>query len=152
MLFTLSFFFYYTKMQKTQHLYGTGFHFTNIVFVLQCSPEGRSFCLFLVLEGKIKVSKNRKVIQMPRLLPLLLSISLYLLPVAAFTHSEKPQDANKLTERLKRLEPDVPQDISNPPFFHLPYPSIVKPPQEIIRSARKLPYKVVLDKSDWQRP
>lgn len=87
-----------------------------------------------------------------RLLPLLLSISLFLIPNVALAHPDQPQDVNKLIERLKRLEPDLPKDIADPPFFQSPFPLKVKPAQDIINSGRKLPYKFLLDKPDWERP
>lgn len=92
---------------------------------------------------------------MSRLLPLLLSIALCMLPSVALAHPEhpdKPQDTIKLTERLKRLEPDFPKDIADPPFFQSPFPLKVKPAQEINKNGRKLTYNVLLYKPDWERP
>ncbi|MBD0380705.1 hypothetical protein [Paenibacillus sedimenti] len=88
---------------------------------------------------------------MSRLLSLLL-ITLFLIPTVVTAKPEKTQDANKLTERLKRLEPDEPKDISDPPFSQRAFPSKLKPPQEILSSGKQLQYKVLLDKPDWKRP
>jgi hypothetical protein len=62
------------------------------------------------------------------------------------------QNIQKLAERLKRLEPEQPKDIADPPFFQPPTPSKVKSPKDIIKSGNKLPFQMLLDKPDWQRP
>ncbi|MDQ0899332.1 hypothetical protein [Paenibacillus sp. V4I7] len=88
---------------------------------------------------------------MSRLLSLLL-VTLLLLPTVVMAKPEQTQDANKLAERLKRLEPDEPKDIADPPFGQRAFPSKLKSPQELIRNGKQLPYKVLLDKPDWERP
>ncbi|SEB45825.1 hypothetical protein [Paenibacillus sp. GP183] len=87
-----------------------------------------------------------------RLFSLMLAMSLFLISSVVIANPDQPQDANKLEERLKRLEPDVPKDITDPPFFQSPFPLKVKPAQDIIKNGRNLPYKVLLDKPNWQRP
>jgi hypothetical protein len=89
---------------------------------------------------------------MSRLLLLLLTISLLLMPNVVIANPDQPQDAQKLAERLKRLEPDVPKDFTDPPFSQPPFPTKVNPIQDIIKRGEKLPYKMHLDKPNWQRP
>jgi hypothetical protein len=89
---------------------------------------------------------------MSRLLYLMLVTSMLLLPCVTFAQPDQSHDANKLAERLKRLEPEEPKDIADPPFGQRALPSKLKPPQEIIRDGNNLPHKVLLDKPDWQRP
>ncbi|NOU90568.1 hypothetical protein GC102_33255 [Paenibacillus sp. LMG 31460] len=88
---------------------------------------------------------------MSRLLSLLL-ITLFLLPTVVMAKPEQTQDANKLADRLKRLEIDEPKDIADPPFGQRAFPSKLKMPQDIIRNGNQLPYKVLLDNPDWKRP
>ncbi|MDQ0887937.1 hypothetical protein QFZ81_003025 [Paenibacillus sp. V4I9] len=89
---------------------------------------------------------------MSRLLSLMLITSLLLLPTFVTAKPDQTQDAHKLSERLKRLEPDEPKDIADPPFGQRAFPSKLKQPQDLIRNGNQLPYKVLLDKPDWKRP
>jgi hypothetical protein len=76
---------------------------------------------------------------MSRLLSLMLVTSLLLLPCVTFAKPDQSQDANKLAERLKRLEQEEPKDIADPPFGQRAFPSRLKPLQEIIRDGNKPP-------------
>lgn len=89
---------------------------------------------------------------MSRLLSLMLITTLLLLPTFVTAKPDQTQDANKLSERLKRLEPDEPKDIADPPFGQRVFPSKLKQPQDLIRNGNQLPYKVLLDKPEWKRP
>jgi hypothetical protein len=85
-----------------------------------------------------------------RFLPILIT-GVLLLPSNIYAAPEDETDVKKLTERLNRLEPKEPIDISDPPFFQRPIPSNIKSPQLIIQSGSQLPYLTLLDKPDWKR-
>jgi len=59
---------------------------------------------------------------------------------------------NSPTERLRRLEPDTPQDMGDPPFFQLPLPSKTKPIPEILSTGKELPVEFAYNDPYWQRP
>lgn len=88
---------------------------------------------------------------MPRPL-LLLLIMLLLLSNAAEASPDQSQEIHKLSEQLKRLEPEQPKDMADPLFDQPPFPTKMKAPLDIIRSGGKLPYTTLIDKPEWQRP
>ncbi|MGY4761243.1 hypothetical protein ACVNS2_16785 [Paenibacillus caseinilyticus] len=65
----------------------------------------------------------------------------------------KPSDEQaikELKERLKRLEPETPKDINDD---DIQFPSkLMKEPSEMIQSGEKLPYKIIMDNPQWERP
>lgn len=57
----------------------------------------------------------------------------------------------ELLRRLEKLEPPAPTDIQTP-FVQRPFPSIMKTTREVMRRGYQLPYRLILNDSEWQRP
>jgi hypothetical protein len=57
----------------------------------------------------------------------------------------------KLTQRIKNLEPSKPLNIQDPPWGKLPFPSNIMPISEIIHNGTKIPFDVIVDKPDYER-
>ncbi len=65
---------------------------------------------------------------------------------------EQTKEETNLKKRIMSLEPETPVDIYNASINPRPYPSKLILPQKVIRTGQKLPYMVLLKKSDWMRP
>ncbi|MGC6590318.1 hypothetical protein ACPV3A_36080 [Paenibacillus sp. Dod16] len=57
----------------------------------------------------------------------------------------------ELLRRLEKLEPPTPTDIQTP-FFQRPFPSMMKTTKEVMHRGVILPYRLILNDSQWQRP
>ncbi|MDQ0914608.1 hypothetical protein [Paenibacillus sp. V4I5] len=87
----------------------------EISFVLHGTYESSFLLVNNWIWRKSKSIQDTEGDPLSRLLSLLL-VTLLLLPTVVMAKPEQTQDANKLAERLKRLEPDEPKDIADPPF------------------------------------
>ncbi|MFC4411414.1 hypothetical protein ACFOZY_13375 [Chungangia koreensis] len=58
----------------------------------------------------------------------------------------------QLEKRLKSLEPEKAVDIEDPPWKERPFPTIQFPISKVISTGTQIPFQVILDKPDYQRP
>jgi hypothetical protein len=65
---------------------------------------------------------------------------------------EWKQLAEKMEDRLQSLEPSAPADMQDPPGVKLPFPSEVLPIPDVLQLGTKIPFEVIVDKPDFQRP
>lgn len=54
-------------------------------------------------------------------------------------------------EVLRLLEPDIPKNISDPPWGEESFPSKTYPIKEIIENGKEIPLELVYDNPDWKR-
>lgn len=62
------------------------------------------------------------------------------------------EQLQKLKHRLKQLEPTEPVNIQDPPWEEPPFPSLVEPIPEIINKGTKIPFEVIVNKTEYERP
>lgn len=58
----------------------------------------------------------------------------------------------EMENRLQNLEPSKPENISDPPWEELPFPSKVVPISTVIDNGTKIPFEVIVNKPDYKRP
>ncbi|MEC1722983.1 hypothetical protein [Schinkia azotoformans] len=68
-------------------------------------------------------------------------------------NSKKLEMENEeLKQRIKKLEPPVPVNIQDPPWGELSFPSKIKPISEVIHNGTKIPFDLIVDKPEYERP
>ncbi|QOR68813.1 hypothetical protein IM538_03965 [Cytobacillus suaedae] len=68
-------------------------------------------------------------------------------------NSQKLEMENEeLKQRIKRLEPPEPVNIQDPPWGELSFPSKIFPISEVIHKGTNIPFDVIVDKPEYERP
>lgn len=65
---------------------------------------------------------------------------------------ELKEQIDNLKHRLKRLEPAEPINIQDPPWGNLPFPRKVIPIRDIIKRGPNIPFDLIVDNPEYQRP
>jgi hypothetical protein len=65
---------------------------------------------------------------------------------------ENEELKEKLRQRLKRLEPSPPENLQDPPWGEMQFPTKVVRVSEVIKGGTKIPYRVIVDKQNYKRP
>lgn len=67
-------------------------------------------------------------------------------------NEELKNTIDKLNDRLKRLEPENPVKMEDPPWGQASFPAKVFPISEVITKGTKIPFHIIINKPDYKRP
>lgn len=56
-----------------------------------------------------------------------------------------------LSTSMWKMEPETPQNIDDPPFEELPYPSKMLPVNEVVKNGKEIPLQFAYNDPDWKR-
>lgn len=76
---------------------------------------------------------------------------LYSAKICNATVFKPDSDCPALEDRIKRLEPETPKDIDDPPFYHDAFPTKLYPVSEVISKGIELPLDIVYSDPNWKR-
>lgn len=101
-----------------------------------------------------------------RIILFIICVGIFNISIAPLYYAEEPNEAKSLEKkiedlkaqlkeaenRLHKLEPSKPENITDPPWKEQPFPSNMVQISEVIKNGTKIPFEVIVNKPDYKRP